>query len=143
MVPVSVLYKHSLEMPPSLKSFHSVPYTFFWAFDNTLSFPFQTQSQSNSQSGSNSVSSYSRADVGRGSGLRRSLSKIVQDAERDILADTSDVASNSIDDSPTYQQKPAISLQTLYGAPGGSNRYSHVYNTVKLSLINGFCLQAG
>ena len=70
-----------------------------------------------------SISSYSRSDNGvRGSGLRRSLSQLVQEAEKDSFKfPKDDVLSNEIDDSPVHKQ-PAISLQSLYGPPGGSNR---------------------
>ena len=70
-----------------------------------------------------SISSYSRSDNGvRGSGLRRSLSQLVQEAEKDSFKfPKDDVLSNEIEDSPVHKQ-PAISLQSLYGPPGGSNR---------------------
>ena len=52
--------------------------------------------------------------------MRRSLSQLVQEAERENLVPDIDNSINSIPDSP--QSKPAISLQSLYGPPGGSNR---------------------
>ena len=100
--------------------------------------------QTNSQS-SGSRSRYGRhRDIGRGSGLRRQVEKIVREAEtsfgdpdrdrnslgapdrdRNSLGspdrDRRERSSVRFPDSSS-DQTPAISLQSLYGAPGGSNR---------------------
>ena len=110
--------------------------------------------QTNSQS-SGSRSRYGRhRDIGRGSGLRRQVEKIVREAETSFGAPDRDRSSLGAPDrdrnslgapdrersslgSPDRErrerssvrfpdsssdQTPAISLQSLYGAPGGSNR---------------------
>ena len=90
--------------------------------------------QTNSQS-SGSRSRYGRhRDIGRGSGLRRELEKIVREAETSAGDPDRDRSSLGAPDRDRRErssvrfpdsspdQTPAISLQSLYGAPGGSNR---------------------
>ena len=90
--------------------------------------------QTNSQS-SGSRSRYGRhRDIGRGSGLRRQVEKIVREAETSFGDPDRDRSSLGAPDrerrerssvrfpDSSSDQTPAISLQSLYGAPGGSNR---------------------